>query len=282
MKNLILSLLFIGSITASWAQGGLKLPALSPTAKISQDFSTSSIDINYSRPSMRNRRIFGDLLPYGKIWRTGANGATKVKFGEDVEIEGIKIKAGEYALYTIPNKDKWEVILNTGTGNWGTNGYDVSNDVARFKIKPSLMEGVCQTFTIDITDITFTTCKIVLMWERTRIVIPVTAHNEDGIDANIVKAIDHPSIPYFQAANYYNEVNRNLDKAEMYVTKALEADPKLYYMWNLKAQIEKKLGKKEAAIEAAKKSIESTMGTPNEEDNTRMNKQFIQDMNDMK
>jgi len=282
MKNLILSLLFIGSITASWGQGGLKLPALSPTAKISQDFSTSSIDINYSRPSMRNRRIFGDLLPYGKIWRTGANGATKVKFGEDVEIEGIKIKAGEYALYTIPNKDKWEVILNTGTGNWGTNGYDVSNDVARFKIKPSLMEGVCQTFTIDITDITFTTCKIVLMWERTRIVIPVTAHNEDGIDANIVKAIDHPSIPYFQAANYYNEVNRNLDKAEMYVTKALEADPKLYYMWNLKAQIEKKLGKKEAAIEAAKKSIESTMGTPNEEDNTRMNKQFIQDMNDMK
>lgn len=281
MKNLILSLVLIGSMTTGWAQSSLKLPVLSPTAKVTQDFSTSSIEISYSRPSLRGRKIFGEHEPYGKIWRTGANAATKVKFGEDVEIAGQKIKAGEYALYTIPNKDEWEIILNTGVGNWGTNGYDVSNDVARFKVKPSKMEGVCQTFTILISDITFTTCKIELMWERTRIVIPVTAHNEDNIDVSIDNAINKPSIPYFQAASYYNETNRNLDKAEMYVNKALDQSPKSYFMWNMKAQIEKKLGKKDEAINAARKSIEVTMGANNEEENTRMNKKFIEEMNKM-
>jgi tetratricopeptide (TPR) repeat protein len=279
MKRFFLSVLVIASALTIDAQGQLKLPALSPTAKISQEFSISNIDISYSRPSMRGRKIFGDVVPFGKVWRTGANGATKLKLGEDMEIAGQKIKAGEYAVYTIPNKDKWEVILNTGTGNWGTDGYAKSDDVARFYVKASSNENVLQTFTINITDLTFNTCKIEMAWERTKISIPVEAHNGDAIAVNIDKAINHPpTIPYFSAANYYFETNQKLDVASMYVNKALEQDPKAFYMWYLKARIEKKLGHKEEAVAAAKKSMETAKGSANEAEYTRNNLKLIEEV----
>ncbi len=259
MKRFLLSALLLAG-TFSFSHAQLKLPSLSPTAKVSQEFSTSSIDITYSRPSMRGRKIFGDVVQYGNVWRTGANGATKVKFGEDVEINGTKLKAGEYALYTVPGKESWEVIFNTGVGNWGAGGYSRENDVLRFTVKPNRMEGVCQTFTIEVTDISYSTCKIELVWERTRIQIPVKALSNDAIEASIDKAINHPTTPYFQVANYYNEKNIKLDVANQYVDKALEAEPTAFYMWWLKARIEKKLGHNAKAIEAAKKSMETAKG----------------------
>ena len=276
MRRFILSVLFVAATVASFAQGQLKLPALSPNAKISQDFSVSNIEISYSRPSMRGRKIFGDVVPFGKVWRTGANSATKIKIGEDMEIAGQKVKAGEYAIYTIPGKDKWEVILNSGTGNWGTDGYAKDADVARFTVKPSSIEGNCQTFTIMITDITFTTCKIEMVWEKTKIVIPVVAHNADHIDMNIDNAINHPApIPYFSAANYYYETNQKTEMAKMYVDKAVAQDPKAFYMWLLKARIEKRLGNKEEAIAAAKKSMELAQGSVFEAEYTRNGNEII-------
>ena len=282
MRRFFLSVLVIASSMAVNAQG-LKLPALSTTAKISQDFSVSSIEISYSRPSMRGRKIMGDVLPYGKVWRTGANAPTKIKIGEDLDIAGQKVKAGEYCIYTIPNKDRWEIVLNTGTGTWTSNGYPKSDDVARFTEKTTTTEGVCQTFTIDITDITFTTCKIELSWERTKISIPVEAHNAETAAANIDKAINHPpSLPYFQAANYYFESNQHLDDAAMYVNKALEQDPKAFYGWYLKARIEKKLGHKEEAVAAAKKSMELAKGNANEAEYIRNNTKLIDEINAQK
>ena len=265
------------------AQNSLKTPALSPGAKLSQDFSVSNMEISYSRPSMRGRNIFGDVVPYGRVWRTGANAATKIKIGEELEIGGMKIKVGEYALYTIPNKDKWEIILNNGTGNWGANGYSKDNDVARFYIRPSTMERVTQTFTISITDITFTTCKIELEWERTKIVIPVVARNNDGIEVSIEKALSaKPSLPYFQAANYYYETERKTELAKTYVDKAIEQNPKAFYMWYLKARIEKRLGNYDDAIAAAKKSIELAKGSANEYEYQHNNEKVIEEKNQMK
>ena len=257
---------------------GLKLPALSPNAKISQDFSISSIDVSYSRPSMRNRKIFGDVVPFGSVWRTGANSATKIKFGEDVDLAGNKVKAGEYALYTVPGKDSWEIILNTGVGNWGVDGYSKETDVLRFTVKPAHMDEVCQTFTINITDITFSTCKLELTWEKTKIVIPIKARSEEAINKNIDKAIYHTSIPYFQVANYYYENNTKLDIASVYVDKALEEDPKAFYMWYLKARIEQKLGHNEKAVEAAEKSIDAAKGSAFEADYIRNNTKIINDI----
>ncbi len=283
MKHFFLAALLTTSCMGTFGQSQLKLPALSPGAKISQDFSVSNIEISYSRPSMRGRKIFGDVVPYGKIWRTGANASTKLKIGEDLEIAGQKIKAGEYALYTIPNKDKWEVILNTGTGTWTANGYPKDNDVARFMVKSSVVEDVCQTFSINVTDITYTTCKIEILWERTRIVLPVVAHNAENIEVNIDKAINHPAqLPYFQSANYYFESDKRMDLAKMYIDKAIEQDPKAFYVWYLKARIEKKLGNKEAAIAAAKKSMETAKGSANEDEYMRNNLKLIDEINKQK
>ena len=284
MKHFFIALLFIATTFSANAQITVKVPSLSPNAKVSQDFSVSNIEISYSRPSMRGRKIFGDVtgdvIPFGKVWRTGANAPTKIKIGEELEIAGHKVKAGEYALYTIPGKEKWEVIFNTGTGTWTAEGFPRDFDVARFFIRPLPVEGDVQTFTIAITDITFTTCKLELSWERTKIVIPIVARNNEVVETNIDKAINTPpTLPYFQVANYYFESNMKLDKASEYVNKALEQDPKAFYAWYLKARIEKKLDHKEEAKVAARKSMELAKGTPNENEYMRNNQRLIDELN---
>lgn len=257
LSFLLFAALFMANVQAQ----DLKLPALSPTSKLTQEFSTSSIEISYSRPSMRGRKIFGELVAFGNVWRTGANSATKVKFGEDVTIGGQPVKAGEYALYTIPGATEWEIILNKGVGNWGNAGYDKADDVARFKIAPKSLDKNVQTFTINISNITYSTCNIELMWEKTKVVLPVIANNEERLNASIDKAINNPTIPYFQAANYYFETNQHLDKAATYLDKALEANPKAFWMWSLKARIAQKMGNKDLAISAANKAMEVAKGS---------------------
>lgn len=278
MKRLSFTLLlFVAACTATWAQD-LKLPALSPSSRLIQDFSTSNIEISYSRPSMRGRKIFGDLVAYGNVWRTGANSATKVKFGEDVTIEGNSIKAGEYALYTIPGEKEWEIIFNKGTGNWGNAGYDKADDVARFKVTPRMLDKNVNTFTINIGNITFNSCNIELMWEKTKVMIPVKANNEERLNAAIDKAINNPTVPYFQAANYYYETGQELKKANEYVDKALEQNPKAFYMWALKARIAQKMGNRQDAIAAATKSMELAKGSAFEAEYMHNNQKIIDAM----
>ncbi|RYD55772.1 MAG: DUF2911 domain-containing protein [Sphingobacteriales bacterium] len=275
MKRLSFALLFMLSASAASFAQDLKLPALSPTSKITQEFSTSSIEISYSRPSMRGRKIFGELVAFGNVWRTGANSATKVKFGEDVVIEGNNIKAGEYALYTIPGEKEWEIILNKGVGNWGNAGYATTDDVARFKVAPRMMDKNVNTFTMQIGNITYNTCNIEMMWEKTKVIIPVKVNNEERLSAAIDKAINNPTVPYFQAANYYYESGQDLNKANQYVDKALEQNPKAFYMWALKARIAQKMGKKEDAIAAANKSMETAKGSAFEAEYMRNNQKII-------
>lgn len=275
MKRLSFVLLLSAFSYAAFAQEPLKLPALSPTATIHQDFSTSGIDITYSRPSIRGRKIFGDVVAYGDVWRTGANAATRIKIGEDLVFGGQLVKAGEYALYTVPNQGEWEVIINKGTGNWGAYTYDKTADVVRFKVKTQNVTPPVQSFSITIDDITYNTFNLTLSWENTRVVIPVKANNEEKINASIDKAINTPSIPYQQAATYYLESNQNLPLALTYADKAIEQNPKAYYLYALKARIAQKLGKKDEALVAAKKSMDLTKGTSSESENNRANQKII-------
>lgn len=279
MKKLVLSVLLAAAVlTDASAQSALKTPALSPTVKISQDFSLSNIELSYSRPSMRGRKIFGDIIPYGHVWRTGANAPTKVKFGEDVEVAGLRVKAGEYALYTIPGKEKWEIVLSSGNGTWTAEGYPREYDVARFKVRPLTVNEECQTFTIMVTDISFNSCKIELSWERTRVIIPVVANNNKQVEENIDKAINTPNIPYFQAASYYYETNQKTELANTYVDKAIAQSPKAFYMWYLKARIEKRLGHTDEALAAARKSIELAKDSPNELEYKHNNDKIINEL----
>lgn len=284
MKRILITVLTSGCLVFSTYAQDLKLPAPSPTAVLKQDFSTSAIELAYSRPAMRGRKIFGDLVPYGKVWRTGANTATKITFGEDVSLEGIaakpgaempdlapgthyekvkfKIPKGSYALYTVPGRNAWKVIINKGVGNWGVSGFDAKDDVAEFIIPAAKATETVQSFTIAIDNISIDQCDLVLSWENTKITIPVLADNDKRITDYLEKSINEPKRPYQQAANYYLETGKDLDKALAYTDKAIEENKEAFWLYWLKARIYQKQGKKKEALAAAQKSATLAAATP--------------------
>lgn len=174
MKKIIYSLLFM--VTAGTTTAQVKMPAPSPTQKIVQDFGLSSIELSYSRPITKGRKIFGDLVSYDKLWRTGANAATTIRFNDAVEIKGKKIDSGTYALYTIPHLDTWEIILNKGIKNWGVDGYKESEDVARFSVEPSHIKPLVESFTIQFTDVKAMGANLEILWENTAVRLPIAPY----------------------------------------------------------------------------------------------------------
>jgi len=250
-----LAIVAIMSICSLQAQT-LKTPAPSPLQTIKQAFALSDITVEYSRPSAKGRVIFGNVVPFEKIWRTGANGATKITFGEDVEVEGNKVEAGTYALYSIPNKKSWEVMLYKDLKLGGnTAEYKKENEVLRFTVKPESMKTKVETFTINISDVTSNTSNIELSWEKTKISFKVVADIDTKIMKNIDNAIAADTLAYFQAANYYYENGKDLNKALEWVTKAFDKNPKAFWILQLKAKIEYKLKNYDAAIASAEKVI---------------------------
>ncbi len=254
MKKLVFLLSACLLTLATQAQT-IKTPAPSPTQTIKQDFALSSIEVVYSRPNIKGRSVFGDLVPFGKLWRTGANAATKLTFGEDVSVGGVAVKAGTYVLYTIPNKDEWEVILNKGLSNWGIDGYKAEDNVASFKVKPSNLPTTVETFTILLANVTASSAEVVVQWDKTQIAIPVVAEIDSKISKAIDQAMNVDNRPYFQAASYYFDTNKDLNKALTWINKAIENNAKAFWMVHLKAKIQAKLGDKEGAKASANQSI---------------------------
>lgn len=253
-------LLFIvaaAAIAFSSNAQSLKTPVASPLQTIKQGFALSDITIEYSRPSAKGRTVYGDVVPFGKIWRTGANGATTITFGEDVTVAGTPVKQGTYALYSIPNKDAWELMLYSDTKLGGNVGeYDKTKEVARFKSTPSRVTEKVETFTIQVADITSTTASIELIWENTKVAFTVTAEIDAKIMANIESVMSKDSRPYFQAARYYYDNNKDLKKALEWATIAADNNPQAYWVHLLKGNIQAKMGDKKAAAATAQKVIE--------------------------
>jgi tetratricopeptide (TPR) repeat protein len=264
MKKFTLGL-FLSTIIAggTWAQD-FKMPAPSPATTISQEFSTSKIEINYSRPAAKGRKIFGELIPYGKEWRTGANGASKITFGEDVMFGKTKVPAGTYSIYTVPNKDNWQVILNAATENWGLSGYDKGKNIAVETVKTIALKDKVESFTIAIENLTNNSCSIAIAWEHTKVVVPVKADNTERIEQYLAEALASEKPPYLVAAKYYLEKGKNLNEALDYANKAMEANPKAFYIHWIKAEILDALGQKSEAVEEAKIAAEGAKGTPYE------------------
>jgi len=272
--TILLGTLYISSVNAQ----ELKMPAPSPTAILKQDFSTSNIEINYSRPSMRGRKVFGGIVPFGEVWRTGANNATKITFGEDVTLNGHAIKAGTYALYTIPSEKEWKIIINTGISNWGVSGFNEKDDVATFTVPVTKTGETVQSFTISIDNITINSADIALAWENTKAVIKVVAENDKRISDYLDAAISNPKRPYQQAANYYLETGKNLDKAIEYADKAIAENPQGFWLYWLKARIYQKQNKKSDALAAANKSAEMAAATPYATEYKRNAEKLAQEM----
>ena len=272
MKQIILA---VSLFTAgTFAQAQVKMPAPSPTQTIKQDFALGTIELTYSRPSAKGRDIIGDLVPYNKVWRTGANNATIIKFTDPVEINGKRIDTGSYALYTIPAESAWEVILNKGTSNWGSSGYKESDDVIRFSVPSMKMKNKVETFTMQFADIKPESCELQLMWEKTVVAVPIKAVIKDRIRAQVEKGMASEKKPYFAAAQFYREYDMNDKKALEAISGAVKDNPKAYWMWIYKAKIEKDLGDKAAAKASSEKSLELAKAEKND-DYVKMNEEFL-------
>lgn len=255
-------LLALCSITIATAQ--LKIPAASPFQSTKQSFGLGEITIDYSRPATKGRVIFGDLVPFGKVWRTGANATTKITFSNDVKVGGKDVKAGTYGLFTIPGKTSWQVMLSTDL-NLGANvaDYKLENEVVRVEVKPTTLSNKIETFTIDIADIMPSSATLEIMWDKTRVPVPLTVDIDPIISQNIKASMASDKPAYFEAASYYYETNRDLPQALSWVNKAVEQNPKAFWIMLLKARIELKLKEKQNAIASAEKTVELATAAKN-------------------
>ena len=278
MKKVISSFLFC-SIFAIPAFSQVKMPAPSPTQYIKQDFGLSSIELTYSRPGLKGRNVFGTVVMYDSLWRTGANAATKIIFNDPVEILGHPVEAGSYAIYTIPHRNgEWTLILNKGFNNSGVSGYKESEDVFREKIKTGKLASKVQSLTMQFGDIKPESCVLSIMWDNVVLNIPIKENIKDKIRAQLEEALSSDKKPYWQAAQFYNEYDNNKAKAlEMINSAIAENDKPPFYMVYYKAKIQKDMGDKKGALASAKQSIELAKEAGNS-DYVLLNEKLIKEM----
>jgi hypothetical protein len=273
MKQL-LTVCFIAIATIASAQ--LRTPAPSPTQNIKQDFGVSSVELIYSRPVMKGRKIFGDLVPWNKVWRTGANSATRIKFNDDVIFGGEPLKAGEYAIYTVPNENEWEIIINKGSANWGTD-YKQPDDIFRIKVKPMKLNESVESFTMQFANVKPTSTDLQIMWDRTAVAVPITTDIDKKVMAQIDDVMKKDNRPYFQSAAYYLENGKDLNQALLWFDKAIEQNPQAFYMYYQKAVALKKLGRKDEAKVVSQKSMQLAKEQKND-DYVRLNEKLLADL----
>jgi Protein of unknown function (DUF2911) len=259
-----LAILLLAGMTAFAQQ--IQMPQASPSAKIAQKVGLTDVTVDYSRPSTKGRKIFGELVPFGEVWRTGANGATIISFSTDVEIDGKKVPQGQYALYSIPGKSEWTIILSKDTKLWGAIGYDPKNDLMRFQVEPSKLSRVYETFEISFNNMTDNGADLSIKWEQTRVDFRIVTQVDAIVMAQIKELVidknaTDPTLLY-SAASYYFTNQKDIPLAYTWITKSVESDPK-YWTVHMKAKIELALGMKTEALESAKKSKELAIEAKN-------------------
>ncbi|CAN5432584.1 DUF2911 domain-containing protein [soil metagenome] len=277
MKKIMIAVFAFTCICLQNSNAQVTFPQPSPTQTIKQNFGLGAIELVYSRPAAKGRKVFGDLVPYGKLWRTGANGATRITFSDPVEINGRKIDSGSYAIYTIPGEESWEIIINKGFNNSGSTGYKESDDVVRFKTEPVKTKTKVESFTMEFTDMKAESCLLQMSWEKKAVIIPITGNIKEKIRAQIDAAMLTDKKPYWQAAQFYNEFDKNLPKALDNITKAAEANPDAYYMFLYKAKIQKEMGDIAGAMATSKTSLALAKEAKND-DYVRMNEKLQKEL----
>lgn len=263
MKNLLLSIVLLSALSYGKAQ--IKMPAPSPAQTVKQEFGLSSIELSYSRPAIKGRKIFGDLVPYNAVWRTGANGATTLNFGDDVIIGGKEIPAGKYGLLSIPGAASWTLIITRQTDVTSPAAYKQDQDVVRVTAKVKPLTTKVENFTIQFDNIQPESCELVISWDKSAVSLPVKTNIDARIMASIDASMSSDKPAYFQAAAYYLESGKDLKKAEEWFAKAVEAQPNAFWIRYQQARALAKLGKKAAAKEAALKSKELALAAKNQD-----------------
>lgn len=275
MKKVFFTLLTFAAFGLTMASAQIKTPAPSPACKLTQTVGLTDITVEYSRPSVKERTIFGGLVPYGEMWRTGANKNTIVTFSNPVKIGGKELKSGSYALFTIPKKDAWEIIFYTDTENWGVpEKWDETKEAVRFSAKPEESPFVIQSFMIDIGDLENGRCTMGLGWEKTWVSFPIELNTDEVVSKAITRAMNGPSADdYYAAGRYYFESGKDLNQAYEWLHKSNEMDPKF---WKLRqeALVQAALGKHADAIKTAERSKALAIEAGNK-DYERMNTESI-------
>lgn len=275
MKKII----FITLISSSLTFSQIQTPQASPSAKIEQTVGLTKVNVVYSRPAMRGRVIMGDLVPYGAIWRTGANANTKITFSDDVKIGGGILKAGTYAIYTRPNNFTWDIYFYTKYDNWNVpKKWDESKVATQLRVNTNSIKPSVENFTISIDKITNNSAVLKFSWENTQISVPFEVPTDKKTMASIEEVMrENPNWrDYYNAAIYYRESNRDLEKAKEWMTKAIELDGGKYFVYRQQALILAALNDKKGAIVASKKSLELAKKEGNQ-DYIRLNTKAIKE-----
>lgn len=252
----------------------VKTPQPSPKSTITQVVGLTNVEIVYSRPSSKGRDVFNNLVPYGKLWRTGANENTTISFSEDVIIDGKTLVKGKYALFTTPKADNWEIIFYKSTDNWGNpENWDETKVALKTNVKPELLNRNVESFTIGINNLDNNFAHLELSWEKTIVAIKFEVPTQKAAMASIEKALAGPNAgDYFSSAQYLQQSNGDMNKALTYINKALDMNKDNPFWYNrLKSLIQAKLGDKNGAIETAKISLASAEVAKNQ-DYVKMNK----------
>ena len=278
MKKFGFLSLFVALAFSAHAQ--MQTPQPSPSSSMEQMVGLTTVGVEYSRPSMRGRTIFGDLVPYDKLWRTGANKNTIVSFSDDVKIGGKDVKAGSYAVFTKPGEAVWEVTFYSDTENWGTpQNWDASKVAATVKTEILKMPIKVETFTITIDDLTNNGANLGIMWEDVYVGVPFEVPTAAKAKKSIEAVMAGPGGgDYYAAASYYFDEGLDLQKAKEWIDKAVAMDTEGRQYWVMRRQslIHAKLGDTKAAIAAAKKSLAAAEAAGNQ-DYVKMNKDSLKE-----
>jgi len=275
MKKLIFSLLLTVAFTFG-ALAQIQTPAASPEQTLTQSVGLSSVTVQYSRPAMRGRAIFGDLVPMDKLWRTGANKNTLVTFESDATVGGSPLKAGTYALYTVPSKDEWTVYFYTDTENRGLpKPWDENKIAAVYKVKAQSLDSSVESFTITIDKVADSGAHLTISWENTSVAIPFGFDTESAVMQTIERTMNGPAAgDYYQAAVYYLNADKDINKAKTWIDKAIAMSEPAYWYYRQKALIYAKSGDKKGAIAAAERSMELAQAAGSQ-DYVAMNKKSL-------
>ena len=279
MKKILLSLLVIAFTINANAQ--VKTPAPSPSSKVKQTVGLTDITLEYSRPGVKGRTVFGDLVPYGKTWRTGANANTKITFSTDVTVAGQALKKGTYAVYTIPNKNNWDVMFYSDAKNWGTpEKWDETKVAAKATMEVVPMPMKIETFTMTFDDLTNSSAVLGMLWENVYAGVKIEVPTNKTVNASIDKVMAGPAAgDYYAAAVYYLQEGKDINKATTWINKAVDMTKDKPRFWYLRQQslILAKSGDKSGAIKAAKASLAGAEKAGNA-GYIKMNKEFLSKM----
>jgi hypothetical protein len=249
----------------------LELPRVSPKASVTQTVGLTDVTINYSRPSVRGRTIFGDLVPWGEVWRTGANEATTIEFADDVTINGAKLAKGLYSIHTIPGESEWAVIFNSEATQWGSYSYDAARDALRVAVKPRASDHPHEMLTFVFPSVTADSAELVIAWDRVMVPLTIGVDTNAKVVASANAALDW-RIP-FQAANWASQNRVEGVDAMKWVDQSI-AIQETWSNLSLKARMLASAGNRAEAVRTGERALAVARALPNPPNTTAFEREL--------